>query len=182
MKIKGITLIELLIVCVIMGIIGTMAASMVLKNLPAHEVAENIKTTGQALVRAKSLAVKESRVILADFSEASSNHNGDGSVITGTPENESKSLGGKIEIKRSDGTVLDTYYLSYNNKLNNTGTTILNNQVRFDYLGEPVDGSNSTSGFTESHNTINISAYRAGSAKASKSLSVTPMTGSIVFN
>lgn len=166
-KRKGFTILELIIASVILGVVATMAISPVFGDLPEHKVNNDIITVEQALKMTKSEATKTSSLIITDFAQAASN-NGD--------------TGGLIQVKDSDGTVLRSFSMNKNVLYNSGASTIANNQVRFDYKGQPVDKFDGVRGFEESSNTISISFYNKQGAAATKSLEVQPVTGNIKIN
>ena len=161
------SLLELLITCVMIGVIATMAISPVLQDLPQHKVNNDIMTVEQALTIAKSLASKVSGTVIVDFSQATSN-NGDN--------------GGLIQIKDNNGTMLKSFSMNKNVLYNSGSSTIANNEVWFNFKGQPMDSSGSISGFTSSSNTIVISYCSGGNCIASDSLEINPLTGSIDIN
>lgn len=166
-KTTGFTLLELLITILIIGLISSFAISSVLTQIPNFKVKEDIKSVEQALKKARSSAIKKSCIINADFSKAFSNNGEEGGII---------------EIKDTNGTLLDTVALSHNSLLNTSLSTIQNNIVSFDYRGQPVDSSGLVDGFNAANNKITISYYGGSTPKFSASLIVLPMTGNISRN
>ena len=166
-KTTGFTLLELLITILIIGLISSLAVSSVLTQIPNFKVKEDIKSVEQALKKARSIAIKKSCIINADFSKALNNNGEEGGVI---------------EIKDTNGTVLDSVALNHNSLLNASLSTIQNNIVAFDYRGQPVDSNGLVDGFNATNNKITISYYDRSSPKFSRSLIILPMTGNISDN
>ncbi|HSA06464.1 MAG TPA: hypothetical protein P5556_04735 [Candidatus Gastranaerophilales bacterium] len=163
-KYKAYTVVELIITAVVITVIASIAISPVLKDLPEHKVKNDIITIERSLKIGKSEATKTSGTVIVDFSQATTNNG----------EN-----GGLIQIKDSEGTVLDSFFLTKNALFNPESSTIANNEVRFDFKGQPVDSAGSTDNFTTFSNTIVISYYKDGNPIASKSLKISPVTGSV---
>lgn len=166
-KNTGFTLLELLITVLILGIISMLSISTVLSQVPGFKVKEDIKNVEQIIKKARSSAIKKSCTINADFSKA----------LTNNGEN-----GGIIEIKEQDGTVLDSVTLSHNILINTALTNIQNNNIAFDYRGQPLDNTGSSDGFDNTNNKVTISYYDGTTAKSTESLTVLPMTGNISDN
>lgn len=162
---NGFTLLELLITCIIIGIISLLSINSVMAQIPNFKVNEDIKNVEQVLKKTRSIAIKKSCTIKTDFSKAFNNNGTD--------------IGGIIEIKDSNGNILDSISLNHNVYLNTASSTIQNNSVSFDYRGQPVDNAGSISNFNNTNNLITVSYYYGNIIKASKSLKVLPMTGNI---
>ena len=163
-KHKGFSLVELIIATIVVGVVASMAMAPVFGDLPEHKVKNDIITVEQALKIAKSEAAKTSDTVTADFALAASN-NGE--------------HGGLIQIKASDGVVLTSFSLNKSVLYNSGASTIANNQVRFDYRGQPIDSLGDVSGFTTAANTIAISFHDKHGIAATETLKVQPLTGNI---
>lgn len=163
-KNKGFSLLELIITSVIIVVVSTIAISPLMDDVPEQKVRNDIILVEQAIKRAKSIAVRTSETVTVDFSSATAAYNGQG---------------GRILIKNSDGTVVEDYILDSNVFYNPEYSTIENNQIIFDYKGQPVDSSGTTSGFSTDSNTVIISAYQGERNTANKTLMVRPFTGTV---
>ena len=163
-KNNGFTLLELLTSFVVIGLITSIAMSNALSQNPNLKVRADIKMAEQALKKARGIAIKKSCTIKADFSSALANNGNNGGIIN---------------IEDSNGNILDSVVLDRNVLFNANSSTLQNNYVSFDYRGEPVNSSGVVSGFNNTNNTVTISYYQGNSVKASKSVTVLPMTGNI---
>ncbi|OGI25417.1 MAG: hypothetical protein A2287_06685 [Candidatus Melainabacteria bacterium RIFOXYA12_FULL_32_12] len=159
---QAFTLLEVLITFVIAGIIALMAIPTLMGQIKDWQVKEDILKVEQAIKEARSNAITRSRTCLIDFSQASTSNGQDG---------------GLVQVKQGNGTLISQFYLSKNVLYNSTSSTISSNVIRFDFRGQPVDSSGATSGFTTSTNQVTISYYKGSTALASKSTTVTPVTG-----
>lgn len=159
MKTKGFTLLEALIVCVIMGIIGTISIPQIIPYLSELSLNKNTLTLEQAVKEARSTALKKSRLIYIDFSQATTNHD---------------DLGGLIQIKQNDGTVISQSYFDKDIVFDSASSTIENSKITFDYMGQPVGGSNLPENFTESKNKITV---KHTGSNLINSIKISPVTG-----
>ncbi|MDD3012075.1 MAG: prepilin-type N-terminal cleavage/methylation domain-containing protein [Candidatus Gastranaerophilales bacterium] len=159
MKTKGFTLFEVLITCVIVGAVACIAIPQIMPYLSEFTLNKNTQTLEQSVKEARSTALKKSRLIYIDFSQAATNHD---------------DSGGLIQIKQNDGTVISESYLDKNILFDSSSSTIANNKVTFDYMGQPVGDSNLPENFTESNNTITV---KNNDSALSKSITISPITG-----
>ncbi len=161
-KNKAFTLLELLVTVMILGLLAMLSISNVLNTVPEFETDEDSKKVEQALRQARSIAIRESRNINADFSSAINNKGDNGGIIT---------------IEQADGTIIKSIVLSHNVLFNSSTSTISDNKVAFDYLGQPVDNTGEVTGFTEDNNLVTISFYKSNAPKYSKNILISPVTG-----
>ncbi|EKE04148.1 MAG: hypothetical protein ACD_20C00101G0001 [uncultured bacterium] len=164
---QGFTMLEALITLVIIGVLSLIAVPSLMHQIKDWRVKEDSLIVEQAIKEARSNAITRSRTCLLDFSQAAT-HNG--------------TNGGLVQVKQNDGTVISQFYLSDNVLYNNSASTISGDEIRFDFRGQPVDSSGATSGFTTSTNQVTISYYSGSTAIASKSITVTPVTGYTIIN
>ena len=143
-----------------------MAVSSALSDIPQHRVNDALIDVEQIIKQAKSIAVRESRTIITDFSSATANHNDDG---------------GLIQIKQTDNTVILSVYLYKNILFSAGGSTVDSSEIRFDYLGQPIDYTNDVSGISDSNNLITINYSKNGNTCCARSLRIEPVTGNIDF-
>ncbi len=156
---KGFSLLELIIISVIIAVISTMAISGIMGDIPQHKIKNDLITVEQALKTAMSTAIKTSGTITADFNGAAQ-----GSSL------------GIIEIKNSDGNILDSFALNENIFYNPSDSSVENNMIKFDFKGRPVDSSGTTEGFDYAVNKVSISFYKNTTPVATGSIRIEPIT------
>ena len=162
---KAFTLLEVMITLLIAGIIALLAVPNILSLMKDFQVKEGLLELEQTVKQARNIAISKSRTVSIDFSQAGANHD---------------TNGGLMQIKQKDGTVISQIYFNKNVLYNAGLSNIQQNQIIFNFNGQPVDSSGATSGFTTSNNKVTISYYStSGSVLASKYLKVTPGTGNI---
>ena len=165
---KAFTLLEAMVSLLIVGILLAIAIPSIGSQIKSYQVKEDIMMVEQILKEARNLAITKSRTVYADFSEASVNHG---------------ESGGLIKVSQINGRILTETALGKNVFFNQGSSTINGRRVIFNFHGQPVDSGGLTSGFTRSNNKITISYYNSrGVVKASKSLTVSPVTGTIERN
>lgn len=164
---QGFTLLEVLITLVIIGVLSFIAVPSLMHQIKDWQVKEDVLKVEQAIKEARSNAITRSRTCFLDFSQAST-HNG--------------TNGGLVQVKQSDNTLISQSYLSDNVLYNSSASTIPSDEIRFDFRGQPVDNSGATTGFTTSTNQVTISYYSESTAIASRSISITPVTGYTTIN
>ena len=166
MRKNGLTLAELIVTCLVVSIMSTLAVSSAISDIPQHKVNDALIDIEQVINQAKSIAVRESRTIITDFSSATTNHNDNG---------------GLIQIKQTDNTVILSVYLYKNILFSAGGSTVDSSEIRFDYLGQPVDDTNDINGISDSNNLITINYSKNGNIYCARSLRIEPVTGNIEF-
>jgi len=159
MKKEGFTLFEIIITCVIIGAIACIAIPQIMPYLSEFSLNKNTQALEQSIKEARSIALKKSRLVYIDFSQAATNHD---------------DSGGLIQIKQNDGTVISESYLDKNILFDSSSSTIANNKVTFDYMGQPVGDSNLPENFIESNNKITV---KYSGSDLSKSITISPITG-----
>jgi len=159
MKRNGFTLFEVLITCVIVGAVACIAIPQIMPYLSEFSLNKNTQALEQSVKEARSTALKKSRFIYIDFSQATVNHD---------------DSGGLIQIKQNDGTVISESYLDKDILFDSSSSTIASNKVTFDYMGQPVGDSNLPENFTESNNKITV---KYNGSTLSKSITISPITG-----
>lgn len=162
---NGFNLTELLVTMAIISALSFIAIPPLLPKIKEFSLKENVLTVTQVLNETRSLAIKKSARVYADFSQAGTNH---------------ENTGGLIQIVQGDGTILSQVYLDQNILFNSSQSSIQNKSVNFDYKGRPVDSTNNTDNFTSSNNTIAVSYYNlSNQAIHTKTIKIAPMTGAI---
>jgi hypothetical protein len=120
---------------------------------------KNTQALEQSIKEARSIALKKSRLIYIDFSQAATNHD---------------DSGGLIQIKQNDGTLISDSYLDKNILFDSTSSTVTGSKITFDYMGQPVGDSNLPENFTESNNKVTV---KYNGSSLSKSITISPVTG-----
>jgi len=155
----GFTLFEVLITFAIIAAIACMTIPQILPYITEYSLNKNAQYLEQTIKEARSLAIKKSCLVYIDLSQATTNHD---------------EFGGLVQIKQNDGTVLSENYLDKNIFFDSASSTIANNKIFFDYLGEPVGNLNKPENFTEPNNKISVKYERSNLLR---SITISPITG-----
>lgn len=164
---KAFTLLELLTVIVIGGIVATISIPNLVPQMRELSVERGAMQVEQAINEARSFAIKKSRNVYIDFSQANANQENNGGLVQILQEN--------------DNSILYDFSLEKNVIFKNESSTINNNRVTFDYQGQPLGPSGNASGFDDTNNIIYIGYSKIDKNVPSKKLTITPFTASVTL-